>query len=127
MQRFSGTYTKHKELVRSKKPSRHCLQNSGQRNLLRRPFADARGNFPHLGVHSRIRREQLPIAQLIRLAVKARHHASSLAHQQNPRGRIPGVQPELPEAVEASAATAARSIAAEPSRRTPCERSVKSQ
>jgi hypothetical protein len=88
---------------------------------------DVRRYLAHLIVDKTIRRETLVVAGTIISPEKVvtRPPASrtsktpaAVSHECSPNSQKPSKRPQ---------ATAARSMAAEPSRRTPCERNVKSQ
>ena len=59
--------------------------------------------FLHFRVNPAVRSQQFPIAQLVGLPVELRHRSSCFSHQQNARGRVPGMQAEFPEAFKPAA------------------------
>src|SRR5713101_6730515 len=83
------------------------LANIGQR-LQAVPFEDLRELIEQRAVHLTIRSQSFLAVQLKGAAVKIRHFATRLFDDQHARSRVPGIEVELPESVEASAGHAAQ-------------------
>src|SRR6185437_8899121 len=85
-------------------------------------LGDSGRNFSHLVMDTAIRRKYDETARTIWLPAEVGNGPARLSDQQHSRCRVPRVQPEFPEGVEAAARHRAEISAAEPSRRTPWER-----